>query len=393
MTCHYSVIQFFFWFAFGNILNFASVYLLDAGMTNTQVGVFSAAACALTVLIQPFLAAYADRPDSVSLKTIISAFVGGEVLLGFLLLLGNQENVMVTGVLYAGAILITQILTPFINALGTESARQGGKVDFSVARGIGSVGYAVMAYSMGRLLDHMGSSVHPISMMLVSTALLISVITYPFQQEKFEKKEIGKKETRKNETGKNIGSATAFWKKYPSFGWILAGCVLIYVSHIFLNTFTYQITVDKGGGSAEMGTAMAIAAAAEIITMMLFGVLLKKKGVQFWFRLSGIFFTLKTLGTLLAPNIPTFYGVQIFQILGWGLMAVASVYYVDSIMETEDKVKGQTYMTMTYTIASILGSLFGGRLLDWSGVQGMLIVGTAAGAIGTVMVICTRDSD
>ena len=66
MTIHYSAIQFFFWFAFGNVLNFASVYLLDNGMTNTQVGIFSASACAITVLIQPFLAAYADKERSVS---------------------------------------------------------------------------------------------------------------------------------------------------------------------------------------------------------------------------------------------------------------------------------------------------------------------------------------
>lgn len=377
MTIHYSAIQFFFWFAFGNVLNFASVYLLDNGMTNTQVGIFSASACAITVLIQPFLAAYADKERSVSLKMIITLFAIGEMILGALLLATDQQSVLLTGIIYSGAIIVMQILTPFINALGTESARQGKNLNFSIARGVGSVGYAVMAYSMGRVLDYFGSGIHPISIIIISAAMFISVAAYPFRK-------VRKSEDKKK---KENGNPVVFLGKYRQFGIALLGCVLIYVSHIFINTFTYQIAVSKGGGSSEMGTAMAIAAGVEMITMFLFGYMLRVRDSRFWFRICGAFFSLKCFGTLMAWNIPTFYAVQVIQLLGWGLMAVASVYYVDSIMEDEDKVKGQTYMTMTYTVASIIGSMIGGTLLDVWGVNGMLIVGTAAGAAGTVIVM------
>lgn len=376
MTLHYSIIQFFFWFAFGNVLNFASVYLLDSGMSNTQIGVFSAAACALSVLIQPVLAAYADKEHSISLKSIISVFAIAETFLGALMFVLGQKSMFLTGFFYAGAIIIMQILMPFINSMGTESARQGKSLNFSVARGVGSVGYALMAYSMGKVLDHFGAGVHPISIMLVSVALLISVGTYPFQKVHMDEQK-----------GNQNGSPIVFFQKYRQFGYALLGCILIYVSHVFINTFTYQIAVSKGGGSSEMGTAMSIAAMVEMITMFFFGYLLRIRESRFWFRICGIFFTLKTLGTLVAWNIPSFYAVQLIQMLGWGLIAVASVYYVDSIMKEEDKIKGQAYMTMTYSIASIIGSLLGGNLLDWCGVSGMLIVGTVAGAVGTVIVM------
>ena len=42
------------------------------------------------------------------------------------------------------------------------------------------------------------------------------------------------------------------------------------------------------------------------------------KDSGFWFRISGVFFTLKALGTLLAPNMAVFFLVQLFQPLGWG---------------------------------------------------------------------------
>lgn len=382
ITFRYAVIQFFFWFAFGNVTNFASVYLLDCGMTNTQIGILSAAACVISVLIQPMLAGYADKEHSPSLKVIISAFSLVQILLGVLLYITYQKTVVLTGLFYGCAIVIIQMLTPFVNALGTESIRQGKKLNFSIARGLGSVGYAVMAFTLGRILSRFGAGAQSVSMIIVSLAFLISVGSYPFRKERKPDTETEKE---------NSGNPISFFRKYKSFGYALLGCILVYISHIFLNSFTYQITVSKGGGSGEMGTAMAIASLVELPIMFLFTFMLRKAKSVVWFRISGIFFTLKTLGTLLAWNVTSFYAVQLFQMFGWALITVSSVYYVDSIMMEKDKIKGQTYMTMSYTIASVIGSLAGGTLLDWCGVSGMLIAGTAIAALGTgIMLLATR---
>lgn len=162
----------------------------------------------------------------------------------------------------------------------------------------------------------------------------------------------------------------------------LTGCVLVYISHVLLNSFTFQIVQEKGGTSAEMGTAMAMASLFELPTMFLFAFMLKKVRCDIWFRISGIFFFLKTLGTLLAPNILSFYAVQVFQMLGWALITVSSVYYVNAIMEKQDAIKGQAYMTMTYTLGSVAGALIGGALIDGMGVVSMLIFATVSAAAG-----------
>ena len=71
MTVHYSLIQFFFWFSYGATVSFASVYLLSNGATNTVCGIVSAVASALSVFIQPWVASYADREDSLSVKALV----------------------------------------------------------------------------------------------------------------------------------------------------------------------------------------------------------------------------------------------------------------------------------------------------------------------------------
>ena len=135
-----------------------------------------------------------------------------------------------------------------------------------------------------------------------------------------------------------------------------------------------------------MGNAMTISAVSELPTMFLFGYLLKKKSSVFWFRLSGLFFVLKSIGTFLAFNIPTYYAAQPFQMFGWALINVACVYYVNGIMEPQDSIKGQAYMAMTITAGNVMSSLFGGWLIDAAGVGAMLICASLAAFIGWLIV-------
>ena len=71
LTPLYAAVQFFFWFAYGTAVNFASVYLLACGLSNTAIGLISAAACALSVLLQPLIASYADREKSPSVRSLL----------------------------------------------------------------------------------------------------------------------------------------------------------------------------------------------------------------------------------------------------------------------------------------------------------------------------------
>ena len=193
-----------------------------------------------------------------------------------------------------------------------------------------------------------------------------------------------KAEAEKEETG--AAGPVDFLKRYPSFVVVLLGCILIFMSHSLINSFNYQIAMAKGGGSGEMGNAMTISAVSELPTMFLFGYLLKKKSSVFWLRLSGLFFVLKSIGTFLAFNIPTYYAVQPFQMFGWALINVACVYYVDGIMEPQDSIKGQAYMAMTITAGNVMSSLFGGWLIDAAGVGAMLICASLAAFIGWLIV-------
>ena len=379
LTINYALIQMCYWMNFAAITGFTSVYLLHVGFTNTQIGVLIALAGAVCSVLQPVLASYADRPASPSLKKILIISSTGMILIAVLLLL-LQKSLILTGFFYTVAVTLLQLIMPLINSLGMESLNQGKQLNYGIARGMGSASYGIAAYILGVIVAAVGEVTVPVAMLLGFGALLLTLLAFPFQKMKKAKQE----KTKKNDDG-----LIYFFRKYRRFCVTLCGCVFIYIGHVLINNFAFQIVESKGGGSSEMGLAIAVAAIVELPTMFLFGWMLKKVRVDIWFRISGIFFVLKSLGTLLAPNMMTYYVIQIFQMFGWALITVSSVYYVNSIMEEQDAIKGQAYMTMTYTLGSVLASLAGGVLIDAAGVNSMLGVSVAAGVIGMLIIMGT----
>lgn len=378
VTVGYAFLQGFFWMSFAAIMGFSSLYLLDAGFSNTEIGMIMAIAGIISAILQPTLASYADRPHSPSLKRIVMVLAAVQLGLGILLILVYKRAFLLTGVFYGGLITLLQLLTPLINSIGMESINQGKRLNFGVSRGMGSVAYAVAAYLLGIVAERSGAVSIPVSIVLEYGILLFFLFRFPFT--KTEKPE-------KEEDQKHNDSPLAFFGRYKKFSVMLMGCVLVYISHVLLNSFTFQIVESKGGGSAEMGFAMALASVIELPTMFLFGLMLKKVRCDIWFRMSGIFFMLKSLGSLLAPNIPAFYAVQAFQLLGWALITVSSVYYVNAVMDGQDAIKGQAYMTMTYTLGSVIGALLGGTLIDKAGVNAMLVFATVSAFVGMVIIM------
>lgn len=376
LTGSYACIQALYWMYFAAIMSFSGFFLLDGGFSNTQIGIIAATAGIFSALLQPVLASYADRPDSPSLKKLIQIFYMIQLLLGIGLLF--SRTFILTGLLYGISIALLQLLTPFINALGMESINQGQQLNFGIARGMGSVAYAIICYVLGIITVKAGAGSIPVSVTVLTLLTLGCLVAFPFIKTQNSSKTTSSTKIRTN--------PVLFFRKYKRFSLVLVGCIFIYLSHVLLNNFNFQIVQGKSGGSSEMGTAAAIAAMCELPTLFLFGYIIKKVRCDILIRVAGIFFVLKSLGTFLAPGISVFYGVQVFQMLGWGLMTAASVYYVNAVMEPEDAIKGQAYFTMTYTLGSVIGSFLGGALIDFAGVSSMLLFATVSAFLGALIV-------
>ena len=367
-TAGYAAIQSFFWMCYASIMGFVSMYLLQAGFDNSQVGILIAGAGLLSALLQPVVAAYADKPGSLSLGRLITLAGGAALVCGVGLVL-SRGSMAVTGLLYTGCMVLLQMTTPLVNAMGIAAVNGGEKLDFGIARGFGSLGYAAAAYLIGLLANRFGPVTVPVCMGL-GFALMLGTV-----------------DSKAGDAEKKPASKGGFLGRYPRYAVVLVGLVLIFVSHVVLNSFTFQIVQAKGGTSREMGVSMAFASLIELPVMFLFGWMLKKAKSHVWFRISGVFFFLKCLGTLLCTNIAGFYAVQLFQMFGWALMTVSAVFYINAIMAPEDTVKGQACYTVSMTLGNVVGAVVAGYILDALGVQAMLVFGTLSAFLGALIVL------
>lgn len=383
-TIYYGLIMAVYSIGYVTLSAFSSLYLLDIGLSNGAVGALLAIASLVSVLLQPGVGSVIDKNPKVSTKQMLLLMAMLIAILGILLLFIPGKNMILSTILYGVSVMLLMLGQPFLNALGMDAINYGYPINFGIGRGMGSLGYAFGSAAFGRVSVMFGARSVPVAFSIAFCILCFLIYIYPVKQDGkiyIENNHAVNVEKKEN--------PFLFLLKYKRMGVMLVGLMLIYFSHILINTFSLQIVVSKNGTSSDMGTAAAIAAICELITTLLFPVYLKYFKLHKMLRVAGIFFALKTFLSYLVPNVFAFYLIQSTQMFGWGIMSIGIVYYVNNLVGEHDKARGQAFAGMSYTLSSVLGTLIGGNIIDYLGVNAMLLVGTLLAVLGTVIVWIT----
>lgn len=378
LTLLYSLVQGGFWINSAIVVGYASIFLLDCGISNSQIGILFALSGLISSAVQPLVGSYADKPSSPSVKRIILYLCFFTIVIAAFLCFSRWIPTMLSSILYCICLTSFRVLLPLVNALGTESVNQGFSVNMGLARGIGSVVYAGAATLMGFLTLRCGNRIIPVCVLFGFLLLCIFTLLFPFR-----KTEILSSRESVSDSSERI---LKLFRRYPDFPVFLAGSVLIYIALEMMANFQYQIVADRGGNSFDLGRIMSFCAVCELPALFLFSRLLKKKTCDFWVRLSAFFIVLKCLGLLLSQNVTSILAVQLLQSLGWAVYTIAPVYYVNSILPSRYAVRGQTCFNMSFTLGTTISSLIGGQILEKASPDSMLLVITIVGFAGALLI-------
>jgi len=108
-------------------------------------------------------------------------------------------------------------------------------------------------------------------------------------------------------------------------------------------------------------------------------------------KLAGLSFLLKSLLFLMARNVMAIYGIQLLQATSYSFLSPLQLYYADAKVSPADMVKGQAFITASYTLGCAIGNFTGGQLLDAFNVRVLLYAGVAMAAAGTMVFFLTVD--
>lgn len=379
-TFTYSLVHFTTWSFYAVVLAFSSNVLYEFGFSDSAISLFLGVFTALSVAVQVASAELLSKLSNLGVHCVLSAF-GGCILLCAAVL-------MIPGLPSAAAILafgivcmLLQTFPALANSMGMDSIRRGAPTDYSIARGMGSLGYSVTALLTGTLVRQMGiPSVHLLTICL-SAMLIISVLWY--RSCVGEQKAIVSSETTQN--------TAPFFSRYPRFGVFLAGMSFLCISHGLLCNFMYQIMLTRNGEAMEQGIATAISSLVELPIMFGFPWLLKKLRCDKWVRFAAFAMALKPLMILLSGAPVGIYLAQATQSIGYGLWVIGSVNYAERIVDKGESIRAQSYHGSVTTASTVVALSIGGVIIQHLGVQTMLILSLACSLLGAVVILFSTE--
>ncbi len=384
-TLQYAFVHMMLWALYGFLFSYANPYLTNRlHLSDTAAGVVLGIATGFAFLLQPLLTGIVDRTKlNVRHISVFCALFTTVSAAATVLPVGKTATML----LFAAACVSLQTLPSFANALGMEGIRGGQRINFGLARGLGSVFFGIGSKLAAPLIKQFGMEAVAVSGAACAALLALAILLFPH----------GDRLLSRQETEKPT-SARVFFKENPKFIGLLIGVILLYIGHNALSNCMFRIAQSKlASGASEaaitdvQGTALMIAAVVELPMMFLFTKLVKKVRCDIWLILSAVFMTLRLILTLLLPSAIGLYAAQFAQMLGYALFAVASVYYVGTVVSRRNVVKGQTYLGSGNTMGCLLAYVLCGTLIDLVGVEKMLIVSAVLSAIGLAFLIFSTE--
>ena len=353
-------------------INFVAPYLSAAQVSTKSIGILVAVSCLLAVVFQQIFGRMVDRN-----------LVDGKKLLLFMtavLTLAAFSLVFVSGgglraIIFGGLYCLTLIMMPILYSFSFFYENKGISVNYGVARGCGSMSYAACSIVLGFLVAKLGTGVVPVTYGLLGAALFAILLSMPTLK--------GTASVSASPTQ----SRSLQLSKFPAFRLMLIGLSLVMLFHNMLMTYFIYAIEHVGGDSSNLGITLGLAAVLEIPVLFLYTRIKGNTASKYFLTASGVFFFVKAALFVAAQSVTMIYLIQCLQIVSYGLMAAARVYYVDETVGKKYETTGQAYMSATETVGIVFGSIIGGFLLQGFGIGALLWGGAVASLVGMICMI------
>ena len=378
----YNLLYFLFCLVGCCAAGFVAVFLQYKGVSNTQIGVVTGSACVASIFIAPWLAALIMKIDRLTVNGL---------LIYILLTMGGLFCSMTWLDLPAVVIMVFYSLLyclylsagPLIQVIASGYVQEGEDINFGLARGLGSVSWAITAVLAGPIIDRFDPRVLPVGFVVFGVLMLWLLLKMPQTK--------GQKRSEKGEKGGSIGHII---KTYRVYFLILLGFSCCMAGNTALGTYLPNIVRELGGTTSTYGICLFVNAMSEMPVMAMASKWMKKVGAMPLCVLGGCAYVVRNLIVCLAPNLPVLFFGLLFQSLSYGLLTAVVAYYVIYYLAPQDQIMGQTMIgMMTSGCGSMIGNVVGGVLQDTIGLSAMYVFALICTSIGALIILRARSLD
>lgn len=373
----YNLLQILFWIVSCSVSGYVAIYLKAKGLDNTQIGLVTGISCVLIMFLSPMVSSLLQKNTDLTIPSLVTRIL----LCTTVLFLGVSYLTLpaiVLMVLYV--IIISGYLScvPLVSTVAMNYIERGYDVNFGLARGMGSVSYAISAVVLSCCVELFDPNVLSVIHAVAVGLLLVLINTFPDYQE-------GKKKSQTQ-----TGSILIVITKYKLLFVILLGWAFTFSAATTLSTYLINVVENLGGNTTIYGFAIFAMASSELPAMAVTRKLMRKYNTMTLIIVAGLAYLIRNVLIAIAPSLLFVFIGVIFQSFSYGLLTSMITYYVTDTCEKEDQIMGQTLIgIMTTGLGSMSGNVLGGILQDAFGLQAMLTFAIGMTVAGSLILVGT----
>ena len=156
LTGKYVATNGLFWMAYVCIWGFGAVYLKGKGFSSTETGIITALGGLISVVFQPLLAARMENGGRLSVRQAFMLCLGAACICDVVLLVCPAAAALALACLFLAVMALFQMNSAVLNSLGMEYVNLGIPVNYGLARGAGSVCFALLSLALGFVTERFG---------------------------------------------------------------------------------------------------------------------------------------------------------------------------------------------------------------------------------------------
>lgn len=372
-TLVFGIVHFLYWAIFCLMVAFASAFLLDKGLTNSVIGLILGISYLLSALTQPVVGSFFSSHSIPRSKGIAVIYIPVAVFAFLIRFLPLPP--LVVGVLMVFMITVQSMMQPSINALYQSMETDDERINFGLARGMGSVSYALSSFIAGQLLAVFAPSILPLMYMVAVVLLVLLLMT------------IKTREPQTVESGKAASNMSykEMLINYPHLRFFVPGMICLFLTYSFIDSFLIQILMSIGGNSTDLGTAITASAILELPAMVLYTWLCTKKLGLKIYQISMWIWLAKDILTAFATSPVQLFLIQMMGCACCAIYVPGMMFYMSRSLPPALLLRGATLAGTATTLGSLIATLVGGWLMDHAGVHNALMIVQIPAIAGTLL--------
>ena len=348
------LIYLFYYAAYTSYFSFLTVYLKGEGYSTSDVGLVMTCISLINLISQPLLGQLGDTRFSI--KKIV--LVGMAITIPGAFLLGPSVGVFPLSL--ASILLIAFFDYSMIGLLDTWtnlSKEKNHRINYSVARGMGSLSSAIAALIIGDALDRFGNDKIFVFHAIFMAIAMVFVFCFD------EVPCAGRKANGEKAESMAHSLKVLFSNKKYSF--YIISIFLVNMGWRAIITYLPVILLDFGGSSQHQGIAMAMCTIGIAPCMFIYPRLLKRFGINRMLQVGYLLTVVRILSICLVQNLWMMVFIQLFESISFGIFQPSMIEYVSTIIPPKNRALAVTVgAAVQMALCGTVGNYFAGIFLE-----------------------------